>query len=161
MPLKTEEKTDRIGRIDRTHVRMSRSVNSPESPCSPDCQADTCTSNVIRLYGSQSSLPDRSGRDALNVSKGLNAKAIPNLSPGLGSTTDDPVKTETRCQGKQWDMKVATGIPITDHIGGVHVISLIATLGRAVENGQLALWRRDLKQEKSVVLTALILVRTR
>lgn len=52
MPLKIEEKADRIGRIDLTHVQMGRSVNSPETPCSPDCQADPCTSNVIPLYGS-------------------------------------------------------------------------------------------------------------
>jgi hypothetical protein len=92
----------------------------------------------------------RISQSALNVSKGLDAKAIPNLSPGLGSTADDPVKTETRCQGEQWDMKATTGIPIADHdhIGGVHVVSLIATLGSPVENGQLALWRRDLEDKR-------------
>jgi hypothetical protein len=74
----------------------------------------------------------RISQGTFNVSKGFDAKAMPNLSPGLGSTANDPVKTETRCQGEQRDMKVATGIPITDHdhIGGVHVVSLIASVVR-------------------------------
>jgi hypothetical protein len=62
-----------------------------------------------------------------HVSEGLNAKAMPNLLPGLNSTAHDSVKPETGCQGKQWGMKVAAGISIADddHIGGVHVVSLL------------------------------------